>query len=897
MNDVLKYSSATGEFAAYDEYNPLRKIEVDSSGAFIPPDGDPGTEFLLNFEATEGPTDTRSTSATQKTTDGDDVIFGDLGNDWAVGGTGKDHLYGGWGNDLLNADDDHDSTAGATDPRANDIPDTDGTYEDIAYGGAGRDVLIGNTGGDRLIDWTGEFNSYLVPFAPYGMATVSRTLQPQLPEYLYALSESDGADQTLGFDTIRNGEPFAELGAVIQKDVSWQEQTGAPDDPQAGNIPGGQRDVLRSANFNGPGANATLLDNFAVDSGSWTVANGALQVTADSKGMDAASVFYVDQALPGYYEVRASLKVTKPTAGWKANAYIIFDYYGATDFKFAGIDVALNRFVMGHRTAQGWTVDTWAANVQIKPGTFYNMLLAVNGTTATLMLDNKKLFSYVFAPRVVDGYAYNLNTGMVGVGSDNSRGVFDNITVQRIPPPITLQVTEEFTGDDGVFTGAPSGSWQVAGGRYSGVPAAGSDRAVSLASLPDGKSLAVSSLLAIETTLRTAGTGGIVFDYYTADDFKYVAVDAVHNQVVIGHHTKKGWFADAVTSRSIGSGDHKLAVSLKGTTVSVTLDGQAVTGFVYNAAVVDGKFGLFTANGSSSFDTATFRTDDPAFAAPTTPSALTASATSDPSSSGTAALTYESLGLGPSRRGVPPGRLHGDGSRRDLLAGHGGVPDHRPAGEHDRDGGRVHDLHRLRRGRVRLVRGRDGPSGRGGARDGAPPRLRSPGGHDHVPDAFRRGAADVVFHAGGAGSGDLPSGGGPSGAVPPRLRLERLRRRPARRLGVDGGHRDAVRGVRAEGRRRPCARCGEQPLRRRRGALGFRPGDVREGVGDRLRRRRTVRKGEGPLEEGAGAVAFPGRFRRAARRLSDLGGDLGPAPGPGPFFDGSSNGYPYTDGE
>ena len=46
-----------------------------------------------------------------------------------------------------------------------------------AFGGAGRDVLIGNTGGDRLIDWVGEFNSYLVPFAPFGMATVSRTLE------------------------------------------------------------------------------------------------------------------------------------------------------------------------------------------------------------------------------------------------------------------------------------------------------------------------------------------------------------------------------------------------------------------------------------------------------------------------------------------------------------------------------------------------------------------------------------------------------------------------------------------------------------------------------------------------------------------------------------------------
>jgi hypothetical protein len=61
--------------------------------------------------------------------------------------------------------------------------------------------------------------------------------------YLYDLSEGDGADQTLGSDPARNGEPEAELGLVLQKDPDWRDQTGAPDDPQAGNIPGGKRDV------------------------------------------------------------------------------------------------------------------------------------------------------------------------------------------------------------------------------------------------------------------------------------------------------------------------------------------------------------------------------------------------------------------------------------------------------------------------------------------------------------------------------------------------------------------------------------------------------------------------------------------------------------------------------
>jgi hypothetical protein len=128
--------------------------------------------------------------------DGNDRIFGGTGNDWLVGGTGRDNLYGGFGNDLLNADDNH-----GTNLLRNDQPDTAPSYEDRAFGGAGRDVLIGNTGGDRLIDWVGEFNSYLVPFAPFGMATVSRTLQPQLAEFLYTLGASDGADPTRFADT------------------------------------------------------------------------------------------------------------------------------------------------------------------------------------------------------------------------------------------------------------------------------------------------------------------------------------------------------------------------------------------------------------------------------------------------------------------------------------------------------------------------------------------------------------------------------------------------------------------------------------------------------------------------------------------------------------------------
>jgi Ca2+-binding RTX toxin-like protein len=212
--DYLGYDPETGTFTYYDfdQIDLLQKIE----------------NFCLNFEA--------------EADDGDDVLFGDLGNDWLMGGTDNDHLYGGYGTDVLNVDDNLETNGGM-----NNMPDEDNNpgIDDIAFGGAGRDVLIANTLADRLIDWTGEFNSYRVPFSIFGKFAVSRRPLKGLMEYLYDLCEGDGADQTLGWDTdpgrARNGEPFGELGLVTQKDLGWHEQTGGPRGPQAGNTTGNKK--------------------------------------------------------------------------------------------------------------------------------------------------------------------------------------------------------------------------------------------------------------------------------------------------------------------------------------------------------------------------------------------------------------------------------------------------------------------------------------------------------------------------------------------------------------------------------------------------------------------------------------------------------------------------------
>ena len=107
----------------------------------------------------------------------------------------------------------------------------DKSFNEAAYGGAERDVLIANVSGDRLVDWVGDFNRYVLPHTSFGAPTISRNLKPKLFEFLYDLSKADGADQTLGYSgDPRNGEPNGELGLVAKKDPDWENQMETPDD-------------------------------------------------------------------------------------------------------------------------------------------------------------------------------------------------------------------------------------------------------------------------------------------------------------------------------------------------------------------------------------------------------------------------------------------------------------------------------------------------------------------------------------------------------------------------------------------------------------------------------------------------------------------------------------------
>ena len=206
-----------------------------------------------------------------------------------------------------------------------------------------------------------------------------------------------------------------------------------PTDPQAGNIPGGKRDVLRTADFNdGDDVRRRRRQRRLGHRRRHAERLGRLARRRTRQPCSTST-----RRSPVYYELLAqtSGSPSRP-AGWKANAYLIFDYFVATDFKFAGIDRRRNKAVMGHRTADG--LDRRRAGGRPRQRQVRHVLRpAGHGQRPRrhgLRRRREALLSYQFDPRYVDGQAYGLNMGLVGVGSDNARGTFDNLVVQALPP-------------------------------------------------------------------------------------------------------------------------------------------------------------------------------------------------------------------------------------------------------------------------------------------------------------------------------------------------------------------------------------------------------------------------------------------------------------------------------
>jgi Ca2+-binding RTX toxin-like protein len=134
--------------------------------------------------------------------DGDDVVFGADGDDALWGGGGHDRLFGGTGRDFLDIKKrTGDSALWQAVAPAVDTDNRQATVNgaDTTYGGSGADAAQadvgdnGRTPGDRLIDWTGVFNLYLVCAGAYGSGKIQNSPDPATVSMLTELARSTGS--------------------------------------------------------------------------------------------------------------------------------------------------------------------------------------------------------------------------------------------------------------------------------------------------------------------------------------------------------------------------------------------------------------------------------------------------------------------------------------------------------------------------------------------------------------------------------------------------------------------------------------------------------------------------------------------------------------------------------
>ena len=333
---------------------------------------------------------------------------------------------------------------------------------------------------------------------------------------------------------------------------------------------------------------------FSVVAGTWMVSVNDRYEAAS--GSDAISLIAVDGALPG--DTHLSSVIRAKGTGPSYNGYILFDYQGATDFKFAGVDADAGAWVLGHRDGTGWQVDASVAG-PVSDKVDYAVDVYLSGTGATLFANNQ--FKATF------DYGEALTSGEVGLGSSNAVTIFDDFSLAEGAAPApgtTLPHTDDFSDGEADFFSPQLGTWHInEWNRYRGEAAAGGD-AISLlqtaATLPANYQF--------DAVMRSKNSGAkqnmyMVFDYQGPTDFKYAGAAVGSGKWKIGHCDGSGWPVDATFSETITSNvDYNASLQIEGATATLLIGGVEKVSFDFGASLNSGQAGFGVRDGHAIFD-------------------------------------------------------------------------------------------------------------------------------------------------------------------------------------------------------------------------------------------------------------------------------------------------------
>jgi subtilisin family serine protease len=330
--------------------------------------------------------------------------------------------------------------------------------------------------------------------------------------------------------------------------------------------------------------------------GDWAVSGGRYQSTPVVED-DSLATLRLD-ALPANVELAATFNADDATPDRLSNAFLIFDYRGPLDFKFAGAHVGGDQWVMGRRTSAGWIVDASRTFV-IDPLTDYRLRLVLeDNRSATLYADDAPQITHVFTDLMTDG--------AIGLATRDAVARFDDFSASEfVPPPrATLPHADDYNDGVADFFQLRSGDWVVANGRYGVTPAANADgiSTFDISSLP--ARVEVGAVINADPASSGRFSNAVlVFDYQGPTDFKFAGAYVGGDQWIIGHRTSSGWITDAAASAVIDPlTDYDLRVTIDGGVATLYADGAVRASFAFSGSLTDGAVGLGTNNALSRFD-------------------------------------------------------------------------------------------------------------------------------------------------------------------------------------------------------------------------------------------------------------------------------------------------------
>jgi RHS repeat-associated protein len=140
--------------------------------------------------------------------------------------------------------------------------------------------------------------------------------------------------------------------------------------------------------------------------GTWTVAPLAYTGTPDCLGAAALSIVAAEYLSKSFID--CSITVADSPSG-EGKGFIVFDYVNAENFKFAGLDIRTDQWIIGSRNVSGWQYQVQiSAGTDLMPDTTYEVSVEFSNDHAIRLFNNGlEAASYDFggAESVVEHFA------------------------------------------------------------------------------------------------------------------------------------------------------------------------------------------------------------------------------------------------------------------------------------------------------------------------------------------------------------------------------------------------------------------------------------------------------------------------------------------------------------